>query len=191
MGKTFMFHEAKMPPGFPEPGPVGSVVVKRYPAYRHARITRLARPEDAQGSQDSMFMGLFRHIKSNKIAMTSPVEMEYAEADAGATAAKDDRGPRLESMAFMYGDQAIGQPGVQGEIEVEDVPPMQVLSLAVRGSYESKAYAKALDQLHAWLAANPGKCRVVGQPRYLGYNSPFVPWFLRLGEVQIPVEAMD
>lgn len=183
MGKPFMFREAGMPPGFPEPGPVGVVVVKQYPAYRHARITRAARPE---GSQDSMFMGLFRHIKNNKIEMTSPVEMEYAAANG----AQSDRSPRVESMAFLYGDQSIGQTGMQGEIEVADVPPMQVLSVTVRGSYEPKAHAKALDQLNAWLTANPGRYRVVGPPRYLGYNSPFVPWFLRIGEVQLPVESL-
>ena len=29
---------------------------------------------------------------------------------------------------------------------------------------------------------------VIGPPRHLAYNSPFVPGFLKIGEVQLPVE---
>ena len=32
---------------------------------------------------------------------------------------------------------------------------------------------------------------VVGPPRYLAYNSPFVPGFLKFGEVQLPVANIE
>lgn len=34
MKRPFMFKEAKLPVGYPPPGPVGEVIVKEYPAYR-------------------------------------------------------------------------------------------------------------------------------------------------------------
>ena len=33
--------------------------------------------------------------------------------------------------------------------------------------------------------------RVVGPPRYLAHNSPFVPGFLKFGEVQLPVANFE
>ena len=85
-------------------------------------------------------------------------------------------------MAFFYSEPGIGQPGSHGSVEVLDTHPLKVVSVGVRGSYSSKHFEGALDQLRAWLAENPGKYRVSGPPRYLGYNSPFVPWFLRYGD---------
>jgi hypothetical protein len=47
-----------------------------------------------------------------------------------------------------------------------------------------------LPQLQRWLADNAGSYRAAGPPRFLGYNSPFVPSFWKLGELQIPIEAV-
>ena len=66
--RPMVISEAKLPEGFPQPGPVGSVIVKEYPAYRLAR-TR------AGGGDGGMFMRLFRHIERNDVKMTAPVEM--------------------------------------------------------------------------------------------------------------------
>jgi hypothetical protein len=133
-----------------------------------------------QEASGPIFRALFRHIKSHGIAMTAPVEMTYrADAPAGAPA----------SMAFLYGAPALGQTGKQGEVEVLDVPPRTVLSVAVRGGYGA-SFEKGLEQLHEWLAHHPGRYQTSGEPRFLGYNSPFVPWFLRVGEVQIPVTPL-
>jgi hypothetical protein len=60
---------------------------------------------------------------------------------------------------------------------------MTVLSVGIRGDYTASRMAKALRQLDKWLADNPGRAEIVGEPRYLGYNSPMVPSFLRYGEV--------
>ena len=43
-----------------------------------------------------------------------------------------------------------------------------------------------LDTLETWLAGHP-EWTAAGPPRMLGYNSPFVPWFLKYAEVQLPV----
>jgi hypothetical protein len=75
--------EATLPEGFPPPGPVGTAVVKTYPAHR------LARTMAARDGDDRMFMKLFRHIERHDIAMTAPVTMAWS--DAAATPARGGR----------------------------------------------------------------------------------------------------
>ena len=181
--KPFMFNEAKLPLGFPPPSPTGQVVVKDYPAYRLARIRALDVGRSA--GPNTMFGPLFNHIKRNDIAMTAPVEMTYP----GATPVVSEK--RAESMAFLYRDPSLGAAGpdeADPRVVVEDVPAMTVLSVAVRGGYTEANFTSGLDKLQAWLEANPGQVHAVGPPRYLAYNSPFVPGFLKVGEVQLPVE---
>jgi len=187
-----MISEAELPQGFPPVGPIGKVVVKEYPAYRLARVT-----SDRSGP-NAMFNPLFRHIQRNEIPMTAPVEMTYARpGPAGAATGRGDAGGvrgGTNSMAFLYQAPDVGRTGpdvVDPRVVVEDVPPMTVLSVAVRGDYTWANFDRGLTQLETWLAENPGQVRVVGAPRYLAYNSPFVPWFLKVGEVQYPVERLD
>ncbi len=175
MAKPFMFGEAKLPRDFPPPGPVGQIIIKQYPEARVAVVQAAATP--GAGSQDSLFMPLFNHIKSHQIAMSAPVEMTYSSTSSPS---------KPKAMAFFYTDTTIGTLGKDGRVEVMDVSPSEYLSIGVRGSYSGDHFQTAVDKLKAWLEQHPGY-KESGPPRYLGYNSPFVPWFLRFGEVQIPV----
>lgn len=172
-----MFHEATLPAGFPGPGLVGEVMLNEYPAYRVARVQSAAVP----GGSNGMFRPLFNHIKRSDIAMTAPVEMSYDKAGESD----------LEAMSFLYPDTGKGATGTDADdsrVEVVDVPAMMVLSVTMRGSYTDARFKKGLKVLEGWMAEQPDRVRVVGPPRYLGYNSPFVPGFLRIGEVQLLVE---
>lgn len=189
----FTISEAGLPRGYPAPGPIGKVIVKDYPPYRAA----FARARDDQGEnarQNAMFGTLFQHIKRNKIAMTAPVEMTYepiaGEAIAPTDAPRDTGAPKPVSMAFLYGEPEWGKAGEDGAVRVLDVPAMTVLSVGVRGSYTGKNYADAMMMIRKYLDAHPGEFEVAGPPRMLGYNSPFVPWFLRYSEVQLPVRRI-
>ncbi len=179
MKAPLMIREAPLPKGFPPPGPVGEVVLKRYPSYRAARTSA---PLDKNDAADSMFRPLFRHIQKNDISMTAPVEMTYESYSPGEKA-------QPVTMAFLYGDPTAGQPSRDGNVDVVDLPEQSVISISVRGSYD-KAFESGLGCLHAWLEENPGRYEVTGPARFLGYNSPFVPWFLRMGEVQLPVKPL-
>jgi effector-binding domain-containing protein len=173
--KPLLFREARLPFGYPLPGPVREVVIKDYPASRAA----IVRSVDLGGANSNgMFRPLFNHIKKNNIAMTAPVVMSYA--DGGDTADPS-------AMAFVYANTQLGRAGIDGKVSVEDLPAMTVASVGIRGSYTESHFREGLAQLRAWLAANQSQYEPSGPPRYLGYNSPFVPWFLRYGEVQIPV----
>lgn len=163
--------EAKQPKGFPPPGPVGEVIVKEYPAYR-AATTR-----SQERRQNSMFRSLFRHIQSNEIAMTAPVEMTYRDG-------------KPETMAFLYATPETGELGTSGVVDVVDLPPAKVLSIGVRGSYTNERFEKNRKELEAWLDKNSDKWRAAGQARFFGFNSPFVPGLLKYGEVQIPIEPV-
>lgn len=175
---AWMVNESELPKGFPGPGPVGQVMEKQYPASRVAEV-RAAELGGAAG-MNGMFRPLFNHIKSNQISMTSPVVMELSGREPG----------RAESMAFVYGDPGIGTPGeAAGKVHVEDAPPLTVLSVALRGGYGERQFRRGEERLRAWLAEHPGRYEVVGPARVLAYNSPFVPWFLKLSEVQVPVRA--
>jgi hypothetical protein len=177
--KPMMISEAKLPVGFPGPGPVGDVIVKTYPAHRLARV----RSGGGDRGDDGSFMKLFRHIERNEIAMTAPVEMELAVADPAGEA------PRTASMAFLYGSAETGTPGpdpADPNVVVEDVPEITVVSLGVRGSYREARFAEFTGKLQAWLDHHP-EWVAAGPPRTLAYNSPFVPGVLKYAEVQLPI----
>ena len=167
--RPMLVSEANLPAGFPAPGAVGTVIVKTYPTHRLARATV------GKDSDNAMFMKLFNHIKRNDIAMTSPVQMD---------------GNR-ESMAFLYATPDLGAPGVDPKdpaVVVEDIPETTVVSVALRGSYSKATAEKGIKQLREWLAGHP-EWKEAGPPRTLGYNSPFVPSFLKYSEVQIPITS--
>jgi len=175
--KPMMLAEAKLPAGFPGPGPVGEVIVKTYPAHRLARV------RSAGSGNDGSFMKLFRHIERNEIKMTAPVEMVMDEQGPDPAPAS------TESMAFLYGDATIGEVGpdpADPSVVVEDVPELTVVSLGVRGSYREERFADFVENLRAWLKAHP-EWVAAGPPRTLAYNSPFVPGPLKYAEVQLPV----
>jgi hypothetical protein len=183
MKRPFMFKETKLPAGFPTPGPVGEIIVKEYPAYRMARVHR--GEGGVTGRPNVMFRPLFNHIKRNDIPMTAPVEIgypEYGEPSDGAS-----------SMAFLYGEPSWGTSGADADdqrVVVEDVPAMTVVSIGVRGGYTDANFEKAISKLNEWVRQREEEMRVVGPPRYLAYNSPFVLGFLKYGEVQLPLEIV-
>lgn len=176
-GGAWHFDSAAKPEGWPESTPVGEVELREYPTYRAAEVSRGELDGDAMSP---MFMQLFRHIDGNDIAMTAPVEMTYDDAPD----------PSMTTMAFMYRSQAIGETGMDGVVAVRDVEPELFASTGVRGSYDEDTYLEGRARLEAWLADNADGYRAAGPFRYLGYNGPFTLWFLRYGEVQVPVEPV-
>lgn len=170
-----LFNEAPTPKGWPALTPVNQIRVKQYPAYRAAVITA---DQDQSGSDNGLFRPLFNHIKRQDIAMTAPVEMTYA-----------DNG-KQNAMAFLYRTADMGTAGADADdqrIDVRDVPEMTALSIGIQGRYSHDRFSNAVDKLNQWLNDNK-QWAAAGEPRYLGYNSPFVPTFLRYGEVQIPIK---
>lgn len=167
---------APLPEGWPTLTPVGEVAIRDYPVYRAAAVRESDLDETGMGP---MFMTLFRHIKEEDIAMTSPVDMSWSRT--GNTPQT-----QMDSMAFVYRSTDLGAEGSDGPVTVSDREPATFASVGVRGGYSARNFGRGIDALDAWLESN-AQWRVDGEPRYLGYNGPFTPPFFRYGEVQVPV----
>lgn len=174
--------EAKLPAGYPAPTPLHQIEVKQLPACRLARV-EMDRP--GRTGENSSFYSLFNHIKRNDIAMTAPVEIEYGER--GTTDA-------ARSMAFLYRSTELGTVGEDPRdphVQVIDVPELTVLSIGCRGEMNDQAVAAAEQKLNQWLQENADRYTQSGPLRKLGYNSPFMPSFLKYFEVLLPVTPVD
>lgn len=184
-GGTWYFDSAPLPDGWPELTPIDEVEIREYPSYRAAVVTE----EDVKAGTTPMFRSLFQHISSNDIPMTSPVDMTYDDGGSSDGHA-DESGDRMTGMAFLYRTPDLGPVGTDGVVRVEDIAPQAYASTGVRGSYSQAHYSEGLARVNAWLSAQSA-WKADGSSRYLGYNSPFVPWFWRYGEVQVPVVRTD
>ena len=80
----------------------------------------------------------------------------------------------------------LGPVGTDGVVRIEDVAPRAYASTGVRGSYSEAHHREGLERVEKWITTQ-STWQADGPSRYLGYNSPFVPWFWRYGEVQVPV----
>ena len=179
-GGTWMIRSASTPQGWPPLTPVGVVEVKDYPTYRAAIVDDEAL---ADARTSTMFMELFRHIQENDISMTAPVEMGYGDDPSGAAPGE----PAMQTMAFLYRMPDLGSVGEDGAVRVRDLDARTYASVGVRGDYTDVNFVEGLELLEAWLESSSDAWTAIGPPRYLGYNGPLVPTFLRYGEVQIEV----
>lgn len=171
---------APLPEGFPKPTADGEINVKQYPAYRSATV----QVEGDLGSASSRgFSPLFRHISDNDISMTAPVEAQYPVATLQANAASQGNA----AISFLYQDINVVPKAVDRDVQIEDTPPMTVVSFGVRGGYDYDIYTTGIERLQSWLAAHP-EYSVVGSPRRFFYDGPFIPDALKRSDIQIPIQ---
>lgn len=171
---------APLPEGFPEPTADGKIDVKQYPAYRSATVLVKG---DLGSASSRGFSPLFRHISDNDISMTAPVEAQYPAATLQANAASQGDA----AVSFLYRSLDIVPKEVEHDVQVEDTPPMTVVSFGVRGGYDYAIYTKGIERLQAWLAVHPDYI-VAGSPRRFFYDGPFIPDALKRSDIQIPVQ---
>lgn len=182
---VYRANSAPLPEGFPPPTPAEKIEVKRYPAYRMA--TYRYQGELSQAANRA-FSPLFQHISRNEISMTSPVETRYPSSTWEGGGQLDEAGEA--SVSFLYRRTEIYPKEIASNIEVEDVPPMVVVSLGQQGSYTYGSYLENLARLKDWLAQHP-EYRVSGAPRRFFYDSPLVPDALKRSEIQIPLTEVQ
>ena len=167
--------EAPLPDGWPKPSLPGLIRIKSYPAVRAAWIR-------ASAGNNRQFMTLFRHIQDRQIAMTGPVVMGYPAETAEKQMESSD------SMAFLYRRLDQAATGQFGPVQVEDEGPLRVVSIGLTGSYREKNFQTAAVKLRDWLRVHK-EWEPVGPVRVLAYNSPFMLFWRKYSEVQIPVGA--
>jgi effector-binding domain-containing protein len=174
---------APLPEGFPPPTPEGKIEIKQYPAYRCATVRHSG---ELSMAANSAFNPLYRHISSNDISMTAPVETRYpvSTLEAGEMGAPDERGEA--QVSFIYRSTDIYPEQIAQNIQVEDISPMTVVSLGLKGSYDYKSYQQSIKQLQDWLAQHPEYTKV-GPPRRFFYDAPYIPEPLKRSEIQVPI----
>ncbi len=170
-----------LPEGYPTPTPPGAIELKRYPLVRRAGNGGTMTPD---WGMNVAFFPLFNHIKRREIAMTSPVEMNY-EGLATEGAEK----PSSWTMSFVYRTPQLGAAGIDPKDErvlIEDIPPLTVVAIGMRGPYKMNRVNNGIAQLRAWLSQQP-EWEAAGEPRALFYNGPEAPSRDKWSELQIPV----
>ncbi|MEM1255409.1 MAG: heme-binding protein [Cyanobacteria bacterium P01_H01_bin.21] len=171
---------APLPKGFPPPTAKGKIEVKQYPAYRAATVQVRG---DLGKASSRGFSPLFRHISNNDISMTAPVETRYPSA----TLQTDSISQGDAAVSFLYRSLDVVPREVAQNVQVEDMPPMMVISIGMRGSYGYGVYTRGVQQLQDWLAEHP-EYEIAGPPRRFFYDGPFIPDGLKRSDIQIPVQ---
>ncbi|MGF1482673.1 MAG: heme-binding protein [Cyanophyceae cyanobacterium] len=175
---------APLPEGFPPPTPEGQIAVKDYPAYRAATYRYSGFLSQAANAS---FGPLYQHISTNDISMTAPVETRYPTSTLEASSAESAEERGEVEVSFLYRNTTIAPQEVDQNIEVEDIAPMTVVSLGLRGEYSYESYQNNLKRLQTWLQQHP-EYVVVGPPRRFFYDGPYIPDPLKRSEIQIPVQ---
>lgn len=170
-----------LPVGYPAPTPPGAIELKSYPIVRRAEIGGTMTPD---WGMNFAFFPLFNHIKRRDIAMTSPVELNYSGLDPGART-----GPDSWTMSFLYRTTDLAPGGIDTKdtrILIEDIPPVTVVAIGMRGDYKLNRVKKGVLELRGWLSQQ-AEWEEAGEPRALFYNGPELRSRDKWMEVQLPV----
>ena len=183
-----------LPEGYPAPTPPGAIDLKTYPSIRRAEFSATNANPDI--GMNVGFFPLFNHIKRRDIAMTSPVEMDYAGM-APVAAAKQSAAsasmPPSWTMSFVYRTPELGPVGDDAKdsrVKVVDTKPQTFVSVGMQGFYGIDNVRRGIAKLNEWLAANP-QWEAVGDPRSLYYNGPERANRDKWLEVQLPVRQRN
>lgn len=172
--------------------PNGVCEIKKLPAGR-VLISRDAAQTSyfSPGTDNRLFMPLFRYIQKQKISMTTPVEVQVTPGEMvfHSLPAEQERIPITSSS-----DTPVeAKSGTESEasdagskVEVRDLPERWVASLGIRGEYSEEKFRDGTQKLLAWLALQ-SEYEVIGEAYMTYWNPPFIPWFLKHSEVNIPV----
>lgn len=141
------------------------------------------------------FQRLFRYISGNnraaeKITMTAPVEQEAEAAKITMTApVEQQRAGARWRIAFVlpasYTLANAPQPK-DDSVVLAEAPPRRMAVVRYRGTWSEARYDEELVALRKFMGKRG--LTAVGEPVFARYDPPFMPWFLRRNEIQIPVQ---
>lgn len=182
---VYQASSAPLPEGFPNPTPPGQIEVKQYPEYRSATYRYQGELSEAA---NRAFYPLYQHISANEISMTAPVETRYPSSTLDGRGTLNEAG--VAQVSFLYRSTDVYPSEIAQNIEVENIPPMTVVSLGLQGGYSYQSYQENLKRLTDWLGQH-SQYRVVGNPRRFFYDGPYTPDAIKRSEIQIPIELGD
>lgn len=174
--------DTPLPEGYPLPTPPGAIDIKTYPS---VRVAEVAGAGDPDSGMNATFWPLFKHIQRHRIAMTSPVEMNYQGMREGEV-----QRPSEWSMAFLYRTADMNKTGQEGVVRVRDAEPVTVVAVGVKGDYSMSLVKQGREAVERWLREHP-EWIACGDWRALYYNGPKLFYWNKWAEVQVPVRAAE
>lgn len=153
---------------------------------------------DLEAAGSKAFNILFGYISGanrsrEKVDMTTPVSQRSTSEKIDMTApVGQQRNLGRWVVSFMmpadYTMETLPEPE-NPEVRLREVPARRMAAVRYSGFWNEKNYLKNKSKLEKWIDENG--LRVLGEPIWARYNSPFTPWFLRRNEVLIPVQPSD
>jgi hypothetical protein len=144
------------------------------------------------------FRRLFDYIqgknrKKQAIPMTAPVTQEAASAKIPMTApVGQEKAAGKWRITFVMPLsstlETLPEP-LDSRVSLTEVPGRLLAALRYSGTWSKRRYEAKEKQLRAFMKEKGLK--IVGEPIWARYNSPFMPWFLRRNEVLIPVARIN
>lgn len=144
------------------------------------------------------FRRLFKYISGDNrskqsISMTAPVSQEAHSEKIPMTAPvnQEKMGEKWE-ITFMlpskYHMEIVPEP-VDDRIIIKEVPSRLIAAIRYSGTWSRKRYLKNETELKNIVRGKGLK--ILSEPIFARYNSPFIPWFLRRNEVLIPIQRVQ
>ena len=113
---------------------------------------------------------------SEKIKMTSPVGQQRIE------------GGWVVSFTMPASQTIEALPAPEDpRIKLRQVQACRMAAVRYSGVWSEKRYLRYKQELESWIEKNG--FRIIGEPVWARYNSPFTPWFLRRNEILIQVDT--
>ncbi len=148
---------------------------------------------------NSAFRILFDYISGNNvpsqnISMTAPVSQKSVqgqkiEMTTPVLQVPSDSGLNEHRFSFVmpseYTLETLPSPNNEN-ITIREVPSRMAAARQFSGSWSQSNFNKNKTVLMQNLAAR--KIKIMGEPEYARYNSPFTLWFLRRNEVIVDIE---
>lgn len=120
-----------LPDGYPAPTPPNAIDLKTYPSIRRAEFASTVGSPDL--GMNFGFFPLFNHIKRRDIAMTSPVEMDYAGLRAApGTGAKPAEGAAPSVKPASESPASSGEVAKPSEEATKSAAPLWTMSFLYR-----------------------------------------------------------
>lgn len=127
---------------------------------------------------------------AEKIEMTAPVTRKKStkiQMTAPVTRVEND--DETWTVAFVMPDkwtkETLPKPN-NSDVTIREVASELIASIKFSGRGRESSHVKKQVLLEQWLARKG--YAAIGEPRYAGYDAPWVPWPMRRNEVLIQVE---
>lgn len=177
------------------------VELRRYPEHVVAEVTVRG---SLSGAGNTAFAPLFAYISGDnrprtKVAMTAPVVQERAAGEKVAMTApvvqeqvdqeqlaQEEAGERSFTVAFVLpsGMTAENAPEpADSRVSLRTLRPTLSAAITYSGRWTRSGFDQHRDRLLQAVAR--AGLEPVGVPRWLRYDPPFKPWFLRRNEVVV------